>query len=158
MNFDNNINNAIKLLEEFNVNTVYLFGSASRGELRVDSDVDIAFLSDDDIDLLYRICYHEAHNQSDNGVQAVAEVVLNRVSSNKFPNTVKGVLFAPRQFCSEKELRNTPSSERIEEIVNKLVWGESEYVLSPYAMYFQTTPTGDKSEIKLGDHYFRRNY
>lgn len=50
MNFDNNINNAIKLLEEFNVNTIYLFGSASRGELRLDSDVDIAFLSDDDID------------------------------------------------------------------------------------------------------------
>ena len=46
----------------------------------------------------------------------------------------------------------------IEEIVNKLVWGECDYVLSPYAMYFQTTPTGDKSEIKLDDHYFRRNY
>ena len=115
-------------------------------------------LSDDDIDLLYRICYHEANNQSDNGVQAVAEVVLNRVSSNKFPNTVKGVLFAPRQFCSEKELRKTPSSERIEEIVNKLVWGESEYVLSPYAMYFQTTPTGSQDEIQIGQHYFRRKY
>lgn len=115
-------------------------------------------ISDEDADLLYRICYHEAGNQSDAGIQAVAEVVLNRVASSDFPNTVAGVLFSPGQFCSEQELRKTPTTERIKEIVNKLIWGENEYVLSPYAMYFQTKPTGDKSEIKLGDHYFRRKY
>lgn len=115
-------------------------------------------VSDEDIDLLYRICYHEANNQSDAGIQAIAEVVLNRVASSNFPNTVAGVLFAPGQFCSEQELRNTPTTDRIKEIVNKLIWGESEYVLSPHAMYFKTTPTGHKDEIKLGDHYFRRTY
>lgn len=115
-------------------------------------------LSDDDIDLLYRICYHEANSESDEGVQAVAEVVLNRVASEDFPDTVPKVLFAPGQFCGEQELRNTPTTERIEEIVNKLVWGESEYVLSPYAMYFQRGATGHKDEITLGHHRFRRYY
>ncbi|MGL4338778.1 MAG: nucleotidyltransferase domain-containing protein [Turicibacter sp.] len=33
----------MELLKEFNINTFYLFGSASRGKLREDSDIDLAF-------------------------------------------------------------------------------------------------------------------
>lgn len=50
MSFEENLDKAIDTLKEFNINTVYLFGSASRGELREDSDIDIAFLTDENID------------------------------------------------------------------------------------------------------------
>ena len=48
--FEDKIREAIKLLLEYNPIIIYLFGSASRNELREDSDIDIAFLSKEDID------------------------------------------------------------------------------------------------------------
>lgn len=41
---------AISLLKEYNPIVIYLFGSASRGELRKDSDIDIAVLTNDSLD------------------------------------------------------------------------------------------------------------
>ena len=51
-----------------------------------------------EIDMLARIIYSEAGNQSDLGQRYVACVVLNRVDSSKFPNTIEGVLSQPNQF------------------------------------------------------------
>jgi spore germination cell wall hydrolase CwlJ-like protein len=42
--------------------------------------------------------YHEARGEGHRGMQMVGEVVLNRVSSKKFPNTICGVIQAPGQF------------------------------------------------------------
>ncbi|MGL5415191.1 MAG: type VII toxin-antitoxin system MntA family adenylyltransferase antitoxin [Clostridium sp.] len=50
MSLAENIDRAILELEEFNVISVYLFGSANRNELKPESDIDIAFLSNSDID------------------------------------------------------------------------------------------------------------
>lgn len=47
--FEDKLSEAIKLLLEYNPIIIYLFGSASRNELREDSDIDIAFLSKEDI-------------------------------------------------------------------------------------------------------------
>lgn len=45
------LNKAIETLkEEFNPTVIYLFGSAARDQLKKDSDIDIAFLTDNDID------------------------------------------------------------------------------------------------------------
>lgn len=47
MDFDKSLNKAIELLiSRVNPIVVYLFGSAARNELRKDSDIDIAYLSD----------------------------------------------------------------------------------------------------------------
>lgn len=50
MKFRDALDKAIDLIKEFDVSTIYLFGSANRNELREDSDIDIAFLSDNNID------------------------------------------------------------------------------------------------------------
>ena len=47
--FEDKLNEAIKLLLEYKPIIIYLFGSASREELREDSDIDIAFLTKEDI-------------------------------------------------------------------------------------------------------------
>ena len=47
--FEDKLREAIELLLEYNPIIIYLFGSASRNELREDSDIDIAFLSKEDI-------------------------------------------------------------------------------------------------------------
>lgn len=58
-----------------------------------------------DLDLLAAIVYCEAGNQSYQGKLAVANVVLNRVEDKKFPNTIKGVIYAPRQFSPARNGR-----------------------------------------------------
>ena len=50
MNLKENINKSILLLKDFNIISVYLFGSAAKNELNPESDIDIAFLSFLDVD------------------------------------------------------------------------------------------------------------
>lgn len=54
--------------------------------------------SEEDISILERIVEAEAGDQGVEGMIYVADVILNRVSSKKFPNTIHDVVFAPGQF------------------------------------------------------------
>lgn len=51
-----------------------------------------------DLDLLAAIVYAEAGDQDFTGQRLVADVVLNRVHSPAWPNTVSEVIFQPYQF------------------------------------------------------------
>lgn len=68
--------------------------------------------SNKDLDLLAAIVYCEVGNQPFQGKLAVANVILNRVESSLFPNSIKGVIYARRQFSParngrlDKALRN----------------------------------------------------
>ena len=48
--------------------------------------------------ILERIVEAEAGDQNVKGRQMVANVIINRIKSKHFPDTVKGVVFAHRQF------------------------------------------------------------
>ena len=54
--------------------------------------------TEEDLKLLACLVHAEAGNQSYEGKLAVANVVLNRVKSGKFPNTIKEVIYQPGQF------------------------------------------------------------
>lgn len=54
--------------------------------------------SESDLKYLTAIIYCEAGNQSYKGKVAVANVVLNRVDSKRYPNTIKKVLYQRYQF------------------------------------------------------------
>lgn len=58
-----------------------------------------------DLDLLAAIVYCESGNQSYEGKLAVANVILNRVEDSRFPNDIKGVVYAPRQFSPARNGR-----------------------------------------------------
>ena len=53
---------------------------------------------DRELTCLAKIVVHEAGNQSRAGQLAVAQVVMNRVRSPRFPNTICGVAMQPGQF------------------------------------------------------------
>ncbi|WP_316568297.1 cell wall hydrolase [Neobacillus sp. YIM B06451] len=55
-------------------------------------------LSAEEKELLARLVHAEAKGEPFKGKVAVAEVVLNRVQSGNFPDTVKGVIYQKRQF------------------------------------------------------------
>ena len=54
--------------------------------------------SESDLDLLAAIVYAEAGDQDFTGQRLVADVVLNRVRSAAWPNTISGVVYQPGQF------------------------------------------------------------
>ncbi len=51
-----------------------------------------------DLKLLATIIYCEARGESYDGKVAVGAVVLNRVRSSRFPNTIREVIYSPGQF------------------------------------------------------------
>jgi N-acetylmuramoyl-L-alanine amidase len=56
--------------------------------------------SQNDIQLMANAVYGEARGEPYIGQVAVAAVILNRVQSASFPNTVSGVIFEPRAFTA----------------------------------------------------------
>jgi N-acetylmuramoyl-L-alanine amidase len=53
-----------------------------------------------DVDLLTRLVYSEARGETYKGQVAVAAVVINRIHSPQFPDTMRGVIFEKRAFTA----------------------------------------------------------
>ena len=68
--------------------------------------------SSSDLNLLSRLVYGEARGEPYQGQVAVAAVVLNRVKSSNFPNTVAGVIYQSGAFdaVSDGQVNMTPNS------------------------------------------------
>lgn len=68
-----------------------------------------------DLNLLSRLVYGEARGEEYKGQVAVAAVVLNRVKSSNFPNTVAGVIYQKGAFdvVSDGQINLTPNKTAI---------------------------------------------
>ena len=68
-----------------------------------------------DLNLLARVVHGEARGEPYKGKVAVAAVVLNRVESSSFPNTIAGVVYQSGAFSAVKDgqINLTPDSESI---------------------------------------------
>jgi N-acetylmuramoyl-L-alanine amidase len=78
--------------EEINTNR-----TIRSNEPKIEEPVNLS-LSNQEIDLLARLVRAEAQTEPLEGKIAVACVVLNRVESPQFPDTIKEVIYAPGQF------------------------------------------------------------
>lgn len=102
--------------------------------------------------LLARMVWVEAQGESFEGQQAVAEVVLNRLVSEGFQNTLKGVIYAENQFRSAPYLDDAePTSIQYEAIERAL---EGPYVLPMDVVYFATYPVNGNIWGSIGGHIF----
>ena len=68
-----------------------------------------------DVNLLARLIYGEARGESYTGQVAVGAVVLNRVRSSSFPNTIAGVIYQKGAFdvVADGQINMTPNSTAI---------------------------------------------
>lgn len=67
----------------------------------------------DDVMLLARVVGGEAQNEPYLGQVAVAAVILNRVKSDQFPNTLAGVIYQPHAFESiTNGIANRPPNQQ----------------------------------------------
>ena len=120
-------------------------------------------ISETDFDLLVRLVAAEAGGEPYDGQVAVAAVVLNRMRSYKFPNTVRGVVYQENQFSSVPKLPNIEPSESCRRAVVEALNGIDP---SNGALYFYNPKTSSKEGLKffnsanlkvtarIGDHVF----
>ncbi len=68
-----------------------------------------------DVQLLARLIHAEARGESYTGQVAVGAVVLNRVRSSSFPNTISGVIYQPYAFTcvNDGQIKLNPNSTAI---------------------------------------------
>jgi N-acetylmuramoyl-L-alanine amidase len=78
--------------------TLAAMGITSSGNTGGSSNSGGGSASSSDLNLLSRLVYGEARGEQYKGQVAVAAVVLNRVKSSKFPNTVAGVIYQKGAF------------------------------------------------------------
>ena len=107
-------------------------------------------VTDSDRTILERIVEAEAGNQGYKGKLLVANVVLNRVKSGKFPSTIKGVVFSPGQFSpiSDGRYETVTVSAETKEAVDDALHG---YDCSKGALYFMDRRYSDSSNVTWFD-------
>lgn len=116
------------------------------------------YLVTEEMAMLAQLVQAEAGNQDLTGKRLVADVVLNRVDSEKFPNTIEEVIFQnnPVQFGVTvdgvfERVRGDVSEECFEAV--RMEW-ERETRLDGEVMYFNTVHENGKNPFKHGDHWF----
>jgi len=62
------------------------------------TDPPIIFVTEDELEILYRITQAEAGGEDIKGRILVVNVIMNRVHSSSFPGTIKEVIFQENQF------------------------------------------------------------
>lgn len=120
-------------------------------------------LSQEERDLLERLVQAEAGGESYEGKLAVATVVVNRVKHTSFPNTIKGVINQPGQFCPVRtgSINKMTASEDTKKAVRQVV-DEGYRSFGSKVCYFMNpkTATSDwmkKSKtfvVQIGNHHF----
>lgn len=112
-----------------------------------------------DLNLLARVVHGEARGEPYKGKVAVAAVVLNRVESSSFPNTIAGVVYQSGAFSAVKDgqINLTPDSESIRAAQDALNGWDP----TGGCLYYYNPNTATDSWIRtrtvktvIGRHYF----
>ena len=119
-----------------------------------------SYYDQEDLFWLSRIIYAESGNQPLEGQMAVGNVVMNRVASPAYPNTVQGVLAQKNQFTTYKSgalANRTPNQSSV--IAAKLVLDGGEVEETDGALYFDSSSNSWASRNRefaatLGGHKF----
>lgn len=113
--------------------------------------------------LLAKIAMAEAENQNVEGKMLVICVVLNRTWSREFPNSIKEVIYQPKQFSpiwNGRFDKVEPNEECWEALDMVMAGGWDE---SQGALYFESKSESTWHErnlqflFKHGDHYFYKD-
>jgi spore germination cell wall hydrolase CwlJ-like protein len=109
-----------------------------------------------DMELIAQLVQAEAGNQDFEGKCLVVDVVLNRVDSPKFPNTVEEVIFQDKQFSVVKNGAWEKAAWHMTEDDYDAVQAEYESRGNKDVLYFCATGYISKTKplFKHGGHYF----
>lgn len=117
--------------------------------------------SSNDLYLLAKVVYGEARGEPYTGQVAVAAVVLNRVASPDFPNTISGVVYQPWAFTcvNDGQINLSPNDTAIKAARDALNGWDPSYG----ALYYYNPKTATNQWIRqlkihttIGNHVFAR--
>ncbi|MEK4028947.1 MULTISPECIES: spore cortex-lytic enzyme [Bacillaceae] len=115
--------------------------------------------SQNDIQLMANAVHGEARGEPYEGQVAVAAVILNRLESQSFPNTVSGVIFEPRAFTAvaDGQIWLTPNETSKKAVLDAINGWDP----TSNALYYFNPDTATSSWIwsrpqikKIGKHIF----
>ena len=110
-------------------------------------------MSNEERDMLAKIVFLEAGNQSMTGQRCVVEVVFNRMMHPSYPDTVSGVLSQSGQFSTYKNIGIAkPTQEQYDAI--DIVLASSEPILPSDTVFFATSVANGTLYERIGGHYF----
>ncbi len=131
----------------------------SSGQRVVDYEVlereDTCEISDKDYEILLKIVQAEAGNEDKKGKMLVAGVVMNRVESSRFPDTVEEVVFQHEdgvyQFSPVANGSYTSAcvTDETREAVDRVLAGED---ITEGALYFAARKYADNGKMKWFDN------
>ncbi len=104
-------------------------------EIRVEPKLPSYILTDEDAIMLLQIGVLEGGGSDIDGIANVMQVVLNRFESDKFPNSISGVIFQDKQFCTASRLTKANITPEAYVALDAVVFGEYK---SNEALYFES--------------------
>lgn len=112
------------------------------------------YLTPIEIELLSRTVQLEAGNEIKESKYATVETILNRIISNKYPNTLVEVLSQNGQFGTWKHITTTKAMPTFDtyQCVAMVLIGQTN-VLSYDSLHFNNKPIGN-NPIKIGNQYY----
>ena len=119
-----------------------------------DTELPSLNFTDEEIEMIAKIMWLESRGESDKGMAAVCRVIINRLLSINFGDTVYKVLSDKNQFTTWKNINTAEPTEREYRIINEVLNGEWDNVLNNKHVYFGQKPYNNKGIIKIGNHYF----
>lgn len=117
--------------------------------------------SEADIQLLARLIYGEARGESYVGQVAVGAVVINRIKSSSFPNTMSGVIYQRYAFTAvdDGQINLTPNATARKAAIDAMNGWDPSYGAIYY--YNPRTATSSwifsrKTTVTIGNHVFAK--
>ena len=115
--------------------------------------------SSSDVNLLARLIYAEARGETYSGQVAVGAVVLNRVKSSSFPNTISAVIYQPYAFTcvSDGQINMSPDATALSAAKDAMNgWDPSYGSLYYYNPAVATSKWifSRKTVVTIGSHVF----
>lgn len=121
---------------------------------------DKTILKNSDFDLLARLVTAESKGEPFTGQIAVAEVVLNRMTSEEFPNSLSDVIYQTNQFEPvQNGMINESATESAQQAVTEALNGTN---ISQGALFFYNKETATSrwldqfpTIVQIGNHTFK---
>lgn len=166
---DNEINLLAKLVSDEDGNEVVVEENPQTQNVTTNSAVrkktspsKIESFTAAEIDLLARLVRAEAQIEPFSGKVAVACVVLNRVESSAFPNTIKEVIYESGQFqpVSNGEINKPADSESIEAV--KAALSDQRHLAHDSLFFYNPTIATSRwldsrtTTVAIGHHVFKK--
>ena len=158
------INNNYIYTNELNDDTLVDTNLSSRSDEIVEvfnSSTKKIYLTESDINLMAKVVFAESKGEPYTGKVAVASVILNRVTSPNFPNTVEGVITQKNAFSCVKNgvITVTPNSDSYNAVNDAIKGldptGEALYFYNPKIATCSWMKEIEKCNVKtIGQHVF----